>query len=218
MRKPSLAIVPVARTPERQALAKAIEARDYVTVLIAERKALAQQIEDARYPLYRSEEALEERRKHLPKDDRDRLAALLSRTDLVATEDREKIEAELAEVKKRQTENLDAQRRADADVRLLEEDHDARKRDVQAAVEAVVRGDPCIPAVMAEFETMAKRVAILRRACGGVLSPSPPGGGYLPQHLLAGKTFTPEGPCLWEAAKNRLFYDPDAVLPMPEDV
>lgn len=216
----ALAVVPepLARTPERAALAKAIEDRDYVAVLVAERKALAQQIEEARYPLYREEEALEERRKRLPKDDRDRLAALLARDDPDAGDERKQVEAALADVKQKQSESWEAQRRAEADIRLLEEDHAARVRDVANAADCVIRADPCVPVVMAEFEMVAKRAAILRRACGSALNRTPPGGGYLPQALLAGKVFPPDEPCAWEQAATRLLNDPDAILPMPEDV
>lgn len=212
------ASAPPARSPERQALADAILARDHVAVVLAERRALVQQIEDSRSPLYTREREIEEQVQRLPKDERDRLMALLVRDDPDRSSEREACERELAEVREQLKAAWSQQHRAQADVQLLEEDYAARLHDIERAAGAVVRVDPAVSAVMAEYEAVAKRAAILRRACGSALNRSPPGGGYLPQSLLAGKTFQAEGLCPWEQAATRLLNDPDAVLPMPADV
>lgn len=212
------ASAPPSRTPERQALADAIAARDHVAILIEERRAVAREIEESRLPLYERERELERQLLSLPADEGDRLHALLNRQDPDRLAERAACKREIAEVKEQEKASWDRQRRAEADIRLLEEDHASRVRDIERAAGAVIRSDPAVPAVMAEYESVAKRAAILRRACGSALNRSPPNGGYLPQSLLAGKTFVPEAPCPWEQATAHLLNDPDAVLPMPEDV
>lgn len=214
----SVVTPPPTRTPERQALAEAIERRDYVATLVRERQAFAEQVGRSSYPLYDRLRELEERERDLPMNERDRLDMLLSRRDPDMRSEREKIAEERIDVQKKIEEIRSQSQRADADVRLLEEDHRSRIREVHECVTNVVVSDPALPAVVAETERLLKRVAILRRACGSALNERRIGQPE-PRHArFASLIVQAEGPCPWDAVKARLVDDPDAVCPMPEDV
>ncbi len=208
---------PPPRTPERQALADAIAARDHVAAVIAERRAMLGEMDEGRSPLYDREREIEQAKLSLPVGEGDRLGSLLAREDPDQLVTREKLEREAAQIREQITASWDRSRRAEADVRLLEEDHAARVRDIERAAGAVIRSDPAVAAVMAEFEAVAKRAAILRRACGTALNHAPPGGGYLPAILLA-ERLSSQKALAPGARHGATAQRPDAVLPMPEDV
>ncbi len=59
---------------------------------------------------------------------------------------------------------------------------------------------------------------MLDRAIGGALNVWLPGGGTSMAGHSVVRGQDPLPPCPWQAARDRLASDPDACLPLPEDV
>lgn len=207
------------RTPERQALADAIDAKEYVAELIERKRDALRTVEAARSPFYEERTRLEELLPSAPSSERHRLDALLRGEEPEEGVDKDAIKKQLADNEAR-LDALWAQSKAvQGDIELLEGDLRMREMTVRECVGKVVRSDPAQAAVSAELIALNARRAFLGRAAENALNEYEPGAQdrfNVGLHRLI--VSTPQTPCPWAEAKARLFTDPDAVLPMPADV
>jgi hypothetical protein len=221
MAKASLSLIPPARTPERQKLADAILERDRRAALVqgksAEKAAWTQQYEPLVSRRYALEDELKERR-HAVSNDTERLHALLNGEASPEAVSVEALRAELVTVTA-ELERLREQATViDSDLRLLESAHGMAADTVRVAAGAVIVAEPATAAAVAEYSRLKAQVRMLDRAISGALTVWLPGKArsMADHHVVHG--MDPLPPCPWQAARDRLASDPDARLPMPEDV
>lgn len=221
MAKASLTLISPARTPERQKLADAILERDRRAALVqaksAEKTDLTRQYE----PLWSRRSTLEDAlqgKRHGPKNETARLDALLAGEVPPEADPVEAMQAELAEVNAAIRRLRESEVVIDSDIRLLESAHSMAADTVRNAAGAVIVAEPATAAVVTEYAMLKTRLRMLDRAIDGALTVLFPGGGssMIDHHVARGLPALP--PCPWQAARDRLASDPDARLPMPEDV
>ncbi|MEE7489430.1 hypothetical protein [Methylobacterium oryzae] len=207
------------RTPERQALADAIAAKNYVAELIQRKRDALRTVDAARDPHWDERTRLEAMLPSAPSSERHRLDALLRGEEPEEGVDKDAIKKQLADNQAR-IDALYAQSKAvQSDIDLLEGDLQMREVAVRECIRKVVRADPAQAAVSAELVALNARRAFLGRAAENALNEYEPGA---PDRFNVGLhrqiVPTPQMPCPWAEAKARLLTDPDAALPMPADV
>ncbi len=221
MAKASLSLISPARTPERQKLADAILERDRRAALVqaksAEKAALMEQYQPLWSRRFALEDDLKYRRSATPSDTA-RLVALLSgekppeATSIEAMRAKlEKVNAEVARL--REQEGV-----IDSDLRLLESAHSMAVGWVENAAGAVIIAEPATAAAVAEYAKLSTRLRMLDRAIGGALTVWLPGQPKTMAEHHTVRGLAPLPPCPWQAARDRLASNPDARLPLPEDV
>ncbi len=170
MRKPSLAVVPSARTPERQALADAILERDRRAALVqaksAEKADLTRQYEPIRSRQFALEDDLKFARQRTTSDI-ERLHALLSGESLPEVTSVEAMRAELETVTAEVERLRQQQVVIDSDLRLLENAHSMAVGWVQDAAATVVAVEPATAAVVAEYAKVKTQLRMLDRPSTG---------------------------------------------------
>ncbi|GJD36598.1 hypothetical protein [Methylobacterium aerolatum] len=221
MAKASLTLIPPARTPERQKLADAILERDRRAALVQAKSAEKAAHMDKYQPLWSRRFALEDDLKHqrrAPTSYTERLDALLSGEQPPEATPVEAMEAELEKVNAEVARLREQERVIESDLRLLESAHSMAVGWVENAAGAVIIAEPATAAVVAEYAKLKTRLRMLDRAIDGALTVSFLSGGnsMIDHHVVRGLPTLP--PCPWQAARDRLASDPDARLPMPEDV
>ncbi|MCJ2023666.1 hypothetical protein [Methylobacterium sp. J-067] len=221
MAKASLSLISPARTPERQRLADAILERDRRAALVQARSAEKAALMEQYQPLWSRRYALEDDLKlshHRRTNDVERLHALLNGEEPPTADPVEAMQAELAKVNAEVERLREQEAIIDTDLRLLESAHSMAADTVREAAGAVIVAEPAASAAVAEYAKLTTRVRMLDRAIEGALNVRFPGGGtsMAEHHVVRGLPTLP--PCPWQAARDRLGSDPDALLPMPEDV
>lgn len=213
MPKAVLTLIPPARTPERQRLADAITERDRRLALVAAKRAEIKATDEARYPLYSRQSDLEEEIRNLGglASQNDRRDALLRGESFAGTGRAAEARAELAAVNDEITASKKVSAELQTDLQLLETPCMLSQMAVDDAIKAVLNADPTRAAVIAELLDLQHRVTMLRRAANATYGLWDPGAGYSPSSSTA-------LPCPWQVVRDRLASDPDARLPMPEDV
>lgn len=213
MAKAALTLIPPTRTPERQRLADAIAERDRRAALVAAKRAEIEANSTARYPLYTRQEELEGEIRNLGgyRSETARRDALLRGESFAGSDRLAGARAELAAVNDEITASKKVAAELEIDLQLLSAPVEMSRMDVNEAIRAVLDADPTRAAVIAELLQLQPRVTMLRRAANATFGLSDPGAGYSPTSVHA-------MPCAWEAARDRLASDPDARLPMPDDV
>lgn len=213
MAKSSLTLVPSARTPERQRLADAILERDRREALVAAKRAEIEATNSARYPLYTRQEGLEEEIRNLggARSESARRDALLRGESLPESNRLEDACAELRAVNDEIAASKTLVAELETDLQLLSMPCEISRMDVAEAVKSVLGADPTRAVIIAELLRLQPQVTMLRRAANATFGLWDPGAGYSPSGMHA-------APCPWQAARDRLASDPDARLPMPEDV
>lgn len=220
MAKASLSLISPARTPERQRLADAILERDRRAALVQARSAEKAAHMDKYQPLWSRRFALEDDLKYrrAPPSDTARLDALLSGETPPEVSPLEVMQAELEKVNAEVAHLREGEAIIDSDLRLLESAHSMAADTVREAAGAVIVAEPATAAAVAEYAKLKTRLRMLDRAIDGALNVWLPGGGQsMEQHHVV-RGLPPLPPCPWQAARDRLASDPDATLPMPEDV
>lgn len=221
MAKASLSLIPPARTPERQRLADAILERDRRAALVqaksAEKGALMQQYQPLWSRRYTLEDDLRVKR-HSPVNDTARLHSLLSGEAQAEADPVAAMQAELQRVNAEVDRLREQEATLNTDLLLLEGAHRMAVEAVNDAVAAVIVAEPATAAVVAEHDRLTQRLRMLDRAIGQALDVWLPGGGkaMAGHHVVKGQAPLP--PCPWQAARDRLASDSDALLPMPGDV
>lgn len=213
MAKAALTLIQPARTPERQRLADAIAERDRREALVAAKRAEIKAADEARYPLYTRQEGLEEEIRNLGgnRSESARRDALLRGESFTESNRLAEASAELAAVNDELAASKAAVAELETDLQLLSMPCEMSRMDVGEAIKAVLGADPTREAVIAEVLELQRRVTMLRRAVNATYGLWDPGAGYSPSSVHA-------APCPWQTARDRLATDPDARLPMPEDV
>ncbi|MGN8092266.1 hypothetical protein [Methylobacterium sp. 22177] len=213
MPKAALTLIPPARTPERQRLADAITERDRRLALVAAKRAEIEAADKARWPLYGRQEDLEEELRNLGglASQNDRRDALLRGESFAGTGRAAEARAELAAVNDEIAASKKAAAELETDLQLLETPCALSQMAVDDAIKAVLEADPTRAAIIEELLRLQPRVTMLRRAANATFGLWDPGAGYSPSSSTA-------LPCPWQAARDRLASDPDARLPMPDDV
>ncbi|MBP2497799.1 chromosome segregation ATPase [Methylobacterium sp. PvP062] len=213
MPKAALTLIPPARTPERQRLADAITERDRRLALVAAKRAEIKATDEARYPLYTRQGDLEQEIRDLGgnRNESARRDALLRGESFTSSNRLDEARAELAAVNDQITASKKAGAELQTDLQLLEMPCTISQMDVEDAIKAVLNADETRAAVIDELLDLQHRVTMLRRAANATFGLWDPGAGYSPSSTTA-------LPCPWQAARDRLASDPDARLPMPEDV
>lgn len=213
MAKASLALIPPARTPERQRLADAIAERDRRLALVAAKRAEIEALNEPRYALWGQRDDLESEVRRLQSgrtNDAARREALLRGEEIPPENDIDAVRAKLADVNDELARSAKAEAELKNDIHLLSTACDMSDGDVAGAVKAVLLADPARSALIAELERLMPRVTQLRRAAWNTFG-SDIADRYNPADAV-------RGPCPWQTASDRLASDPDARLPMPEDV
>lgn len=213
MAKASLSLVQAARTPERQRLADAIAERDRRLALVAAKRAEIEAADKARWPLYTRQSELEDEIRDLGglRSEAVRRDALLRGESFAGSDRVAEARAELAAVNDKITASKMAGAELETDLQLLNTPCQISSMDVDDAIKAVLNADPTRAAIIAELLRLQHQVTMLRRAANATYGLWDPGAGYSPSSTTA-------TPCPWEAVRGRLASDPDARLPMPEDV
>lgn len=213
MAKAALTLIPPTRTPERQRLADAITERDRRLALVAAKRAEIEAADKARWPLVARQGDLEEEIRSLGnlRSEADRRDALLRGESFAGTGRATEARAELAAVNDEITASKKLVAELQTDLQLLETPCTISQMDVDDAIKAVLSADETRAAVIAELLELQHRVTMLRRAANTTYGLWDPGAGYSPSRTTA-------MPCPWQAARDRLASDPDARLPMPDDV
>lgn len=221
MAKASLTLISPARTPERQKLADAILERDRRAALVqtksAEKADLMRQYEPIRSRQFALEDDLKLTRQRTSSDT-ERLHALLSGESLPEVTSVEAARAELETVTAEVERLRQQQVVIDSDLRLLENAHSMAVGWVQDAAASVVAIEPATAAVVAEYAKVKTQMRMLDRAIDGALTVWLPGQAKTMADHYVARGSGPLPPCPWQAARDRLASDPDARLPMPEDV
>lgn len=213
MARAALTLIQPARSPERQRLADAILERDRRAVLVEAKRAEVKVLEERRWSIWNRRDTLEGdlRRAEAGMGEVARREALL-RGEVVGDQGMaETLRAELAEVNAELVQSQKTEAALLADIQLLDMPCMMARMEVTEAIEAVLQADPVRAALLDELQRLQPRVTMLRRAANATFGMFDPGNGYLPGSV------TP-APCPWQAAKDQLASDPDAQLPMPEDV
>ncbi|MGC5779836.1 hypothetical protein [Methylobacterium sp. NFXW15] len=221
MAKASLSLISPARTPERQKLADAILERDRRAALVQAKSAEKAAMMEQYQPLWSRRFALEDDlkyRRSTPPSDTARLDALLSGETPPEATPLEAMQAELETVNAEVARLREQEGVIDSDLRLLESAHSMAADTVREAAGAVIVAEPATAAAVAEYAKLKTRLRMLDRAIGGALTVWLPGKAQTmaEHHTVAGLPTLP--PCPWQAVRDRLASDPDARLPMPEDV
>lgn len=212
MAKPALTLIPPARSPERQRLADAILERDRRAALVEAKRAEVKVLEERRWSIWSRRDTLEGdlRRAEGGMSEVARREALL-RGEVGDQGMAEAVRAELADVNAELVQSRKAEATLLDDIQLLDTPCMMARMEVTEAIEAVVQADPARAALLDELQRLQPRVTMLRRAANATFGLSDPGNGYSPGSTNA-------LPCPWQAARDRLASDPDARLPMPDDV
>ena len=213
MAKAALTLIQPARTPERQRLADVIAERDRREALVEAKRAEIRIANEARYPLYTRQEGLEEEIRNLGgnRSEAARRDALLRGESFTESNRLAEARAELTAVNDEIAASREAVAELETDLQLLSMPCEISRMDVGEAVKAVLDADPTRAAVIAELLRLQPQVAMLRRAANATFGLWDPGAGYSPSGVHA-------APCPWQTARDRLASDPDARLPLPEDV
>lgn len=213
MAKAALTLIPPARTPERQRLADAIAERDRRDALVEARRAEIKAIEERRWSIWSRRDELEEtvRRLETGHSEAERRDALLRGETLAPDQDIDAVRAQLAAVNDELTGSKKNEAELLNDIQLLNMPRDLARSDVDSAIEAVLLADPVRAALIEELQRLEPRVTRLRQAVGNTFGLWSVVDEYKPGAVLA-------APCPWQAVRNRLASDPDARLPMPNDV
>lgn len=212
MPKAALTLISSARTPERQRLADAILERDRRAALVEAKRAEIKVLEDRRWSIWARRDELEATVTRLKAghSEAERRDALLRGETLQAGEDIDAVRAQLAEVNDELTSSAKAEAELLNDIQLLDMPCALARSAVDDAIVAVLHADPTRAAVIEELSRLMPRVTQLRRAARNTFG-SDIGDRYSPADSV-------RGPCAWETARDRLASDPDARLPMPDDV
>lgn len=213
MAKPALTLIPPARSPARQRLADAILERDRRAALVEAKRAEVKVLEERRWSIWSRRDTLEGdlRRAEGGMSEVARREALL-RGEVVGDQGMaETVRAELADVNAELVQSRKAEAALLDDIQLLDTPCMMARMDVDEAIAVVLHADPARAALLDELQRLQPRVTMLRRAANATFGLSDPGNGYSPGSTNA-------LPCSWQAARDRLASDPDARLPMPEDV
>jgi hypothetical protein len=221
MAKASLTLISPARTPERQKLADAILERDRRAALVQAKGAEKADLTRQYQPLWSRRSTLEDDlqgRRHGLKNQTARLDALLNGEVPPEADPIEAMEAELAAVNAEIERLRESEVVIDSDIRLLESAHSMAADTVRNAAGAVIVAEPATAAVVAEYAMLETRLRMLDRAIDGALTVWLPGQAATMADHHVGRGSGPLPPCPWQAARDRLASDPDAHLPMPEDV
>lgn len=221
MAKASLSHIPPARTPERQRLADAILERDRRAALVQAKSAEKGALMEKYAPLWSRRYTLEDDlkvRRHGTTSETGRLHALLSGEAPAGADPVSAMQAELQKVNAEVGRLREQEAAIETDLLLLEGAHRMAVEAVKDAVAAVIVAEPATAVVIAEHDRLTQRLRMLDRAIGQALDVWLPGGGkaMAGHHVVKGQAPLP--PCPWHAARDRLASDPDALLPMPEDV
>ncbi|MDF2600347.1 MAG: hypothetical protein K0Q54_3170 [Methylobacterium brachiatum] len=221
MAKAALTLIQPARSPERQRLADVILERDRRLALVESKRADKDSMMEQYQPLWSRRFALEDDLKgthHRRTNETERLQALLSGETPPEVDPVEAMQAELAKVNAEVQRLRDQEATLDTDLLLLEGAHRMSVETVKEAVGAVIVSEAAPAAVVAEYHRLKERVRMLGRAIDGALDVRFANGGssMMSHHVVRGLPDLP--PCPWQAARDRLASDPDARLPMPEDV
>jgi chromosome segregation ATPase len=214
MAKASLTLIQPARTPERQRLADAIVERDRRAALVEAKRAEIKEVEERRWSIWSRRDELEGTVRRLEAGHNNEAArrdALLRGECLDSQEDVEAVRTQLAEVNAELVQSQKAEAELLNDIQLLETPCLMARLEVEEAIRGVMDADPVRAALIDELLRLQPRVTMLRRAANAAFGLSDPGAGYSPSSTNA-------APCPWEAAKARLASDPDARLPMPDEV
>ena len=213
MAKASLTLIQPARSPERQRLADAIAERD-------RREALVKAKRDEKLNASRSRDALWGRQADLQgqlnrlergADLVERREALLRGETIAVAEDPAIVRQQLADLENEKARSDKAIAEIDTDLQLLEMPCLLARMEVDEATSAVLGIDPSRAAILAELKRLQPLVYQLRRAANGAFRADDVEYGFSPSEAA-------RAPCLWQTARDRLASDPDARLPMPEDV
>ena len=97
------------------------------------------------------------------------------------------------------------------DIQLLDTPCLMARLAVEDAVTAVMQADPAGAALLDELVRLQPRVTMLRQAVGNTFGQ----WDAVDKHTIAAGA---PPLCPWKAARDRLASDPDARLPMPDDV
>ncbi|MGH1571387.1 hypothetical protein ACRAWG_12660 [Methylobacterium sp. P31] len=187
--------------------------RDRRAALVEAKRAEIKELEERRWSIWSRRDELEDtvRRLGAGHSEAARRDALMRGERLENRDDAEVARAELAEVNAELVRSQKAEAELLNDIQLLETPCFIARMEVEEAITAVMQADPVRAALIDELLRLQPRVTMLRRAANAAFGLSDPGAGYSPSSTNA-------APCPWEAAKARLASDPDARLPMPEDV
>jgi hypothetical protein len=205
MAKASLTLIQPARSPERQQLADAILERDRRAALIQSKRAEIAAAEEGRYALYDRQREAEELAGRFAgmRREMDRRDALLRGETPPAEDEADKARAALAAVNDALAKSHEAERVLRTDLDVLEAAHEQSFYDVKEMADAVIISEKeGAPATVAIREALNVGFIGSRSLMFEVNTSALPG---LP-------------PCPWQAARDRLASDPDARLPMPDDV
>jgi chromosome segregation ATPase len=220
MAKASLTLIQPARSPERQRLADAILERDRRAKLVEAKRAEITAEQERRYALWTQQSEAQERLRGVAGQwsEIERREALLRGETPPAQDTADVFRAELAKVEAELEQSKQAEAVLAGDAHLLESAHSMSAYEVQEAVGAVILSEAAPAAVVAEYNRLTEQVRMLDRAIQGALNVSFVGGGssMASHHVVRGLPALP--PCPWQAARDRLASDPDARLPMPEDI
>lgn len=219
--KASLTLIQPARSSERQQLADAILERDRRAALIQSKRAEITAAEEERYALYDRQREAEELAGRFVgmRRQMDRRDALLRGETPPAEDEADKARAALAAVNDALAQSHEAERVLKTDLAVLETAHEQSFYDVKNKADAVIisekEGAPA--SVVATYFRLKEQVRMLERAIREALNVGSIGSRSL---MFEVNTSALPGlpPCPWQAARDRLASDPDARLPMPDDV
>ena len=222
MARASLALIQPARTPERQRLADAILERDRRAALVEAKRAEKAGLMEQYRPLWSSRFALEDDLKgvhHRRVSETERLQALLNGEAPPKVDPVEAMEAELAKVNVEVERLREQEAILDTDLLLLEGAHRMSVETVKDAVGAVIVSEAASAAAVSEYNRLRERVMMLDRAIQGALDVRGwSGPSSMAAHHVVRNQTPALPPCPWQTARDRLASDPDARLPMPDDV
>jgi hypothetical protein len=221
MARAPLTLIRQTRSPERQQLADAILERDRRAALIEAKRAEISATEEARDSLYdRQREAKEVASRFVGmRREMDRRDALLRGETPPAEDEAEKARAAVEEVKAALAQSHEIERVLRTDLDMLRAAYEQSAYDVKTGADRVIASEKtgAPDAVIAAYYRAREQVRMLERAIQGALNVQPAGGQAL---MYSVDTWTRPSlpPCPWQAACDRLVSDPDARLPMPDDV
>ena len=221
MARAPLTLIRQTRSPERQQLADAILERDRRAALVEAKRAEKADLNEQYLPLWSRRYTLEDDLKltrHRQVNETERLQALLNGENPPAVTPVEAMQAELAKVNAEVERLREQEAILDTDLLLLEGACRMSVETVKEAVGAVIVSESAPAAVVAEYHRLSEQVRMLDRAIREALDVRSWTGpsSMASHHVVRGSPALPS--CPWQAARDRLASDPDARLPMPEDV
>lgn len=213
MAKASLSLVQPARSPERQRLADAIAEQDRREALVKAKRDEKLNASRARDTLWSRQADLQGQLDRLERgaDLVERREALLRGETIAVAEDPAIVQQQLADLESEKARSDKAIADIDTDLQLLDMPCLLARMEVDEAIAAVLQVDPSRAAIMEELARLQPLVFQLRRAANGAFRANDVEYSFSPSEAA-------REPCPWDIASKRLASDPDARLPMPEDV